>query len=83
MGSDMGGAGRCGTGDRDSQPLRRDFDDRVLGIVLISYIRLSAGVSVVSGMEDDFQLTGMTVLGVLGFEVHPASGRLTSADMLL
>ena len=53
------------------------------GLVRINYMVISAGVSVVFSIEADSQIVGTTALGVLGFEVHPASGRLTSADMLL
>ena len=56
---------------------------RDTGIVRLTYEGVTAGVSVVLGVEDDPVVMGETALGVLGYQVDPVHDRLVRADMLL
>ena len=56
---------------------------RDTGIVRFTYKGVTAGVSVMLGVEDDPVVMGETALRVLGYQVDPVHHRLVRADMLL
>ena len=56
---------------------------RDTGIVRFIYEGVTAGVSVIFGMEGDPVVMGVTALEVLGYQVDPARSRLVRSGMPL
>ena len=56
---------------------------REIGMVSMRYDGAVAGVTTISGEEDDPAIMGVTALESLGFDVDPVAGKLKSVEMLM
>ena len=56
---------------------------RDVGMVIMRYAGVDAGVTAVFGDEGDPAIMGVTALETLGYEVDPTSGELHRVDMLI